>query len=422
MSTAPSARPFLTCVSSFGATRREACATLTGKPRNRSAKCLAVLARQQRGRHHDGDLLAVERDRERRAQRHLGLAEADVAADQPVHRPAAFEVLQRGIDRAELVLGLLIGKARAEFVIDMRLHRHFRRFVQMPLGGDLDQFAGDLADAVLELGLARLPAAAAEPVQLDIGVVGAVARQQFDILDRQEQFGLGGIMQLETVVRRAGRPRASAGRRNGRCRARHGPRDRRLARLVTSEMKLSSLRLALRGRTSRSPRMSCSLMTATWSVSKPDSMPTTASIASLRGVACTVRQVLTLVRLSELVVAQHAAHAVARALAPQRDHHLLALRLQRLHMRDDGFEHVDGGIGALRREIASLPRAGIDHIGAAVGHRERRQPRQRGLDPAAWSIRLRSDRAGRAATACRSRRRRDAPAPRAARRNNRRSA
>ena len=41
-------------------------------------------------------------------------------------------------------------------------------------------------------------------------------------------------------------------------------------------------------------------MTATWSVSKPDSMPTTASMVSLRGVACTVRQVLTLVRLTSL--------------------------------------------------------------------------------------------------------------------------
>ena len=46
--------------------------------------------------------------------------------------------------------------------------------------------------------------------------------------------------------------------------------------------------------------MSCSLMTANSSVSKPLSMPTTASMASLRGVACTVRQVLTLVRLASL--------------------------------------------------------------------------------------------------------------------------
>ena len=73
-------------------------------------KGLAVLPRQQRGRHHHRDLLAVERHGKRRAQRHLGLAEADVAADQPVHRPAAFEVLQRGVDGAELVLGFLVGK------------------------------------------------------------------------------------------------------------------------------------------------------------------------------------------------------------------------------------------------------------------------------------------------------------------------
>ena len=138
-------------------------------------KILAVLPCEQRGRHHHGDLLAFERDRKRRAQRHLGLAEADIAADQPVHGTAAFEVLQRGRDGPQLVLGFLIGEARAELVIDMRLHRHFRRFMQMPLGRDLDQFAGNLADAVLELCLARLPAAAAQPVQFDIGVVGAVA-------------------------------------------------------------------------------------------------------------------------------------------------------------------------------------------------------------------------------------------------------
>ena len=167
-------------------------------------KGLAVLPRQQRGRHHHRDLLAVERHGKGRAQRHLGLAEADVAADQPVHRPAAFEVFQCRGDGAELVLGLLIGKARAELVIDMRLHRHFRRFMQMPLGRDLDQFARDLADAVLQLCLARLPAAAAEPIEFDIGVVGAVARQQFDVLDRQEQFCFGGVMQFEAVMRRAG--------------------------------------------------------------------------------------------------------------------------------------------------------------------------------------------------------------------------
>jgi hypothetical protein len=36
-----------------------------------------------------------------------------------------------------------------------------------------------------------------------MGVIGAVTRQQFDILDRQEQFCFGGIMQLEAIMRRA---------------------------------------------------------------------------------------------------------------------------------------------------------------------------------------------------------------------------
>ena len=49
---------------------------------------LVMLARQQRRRHDDRRLLAVDRGGEGGAQRDLGLAEADVAADQPIHRPA----------------------------------------------------------------------------------------------------------------------------------------------------------------------------------------------------------------------------------------------------------------------------------------------------------------------------------------------
>ena len=80
--------PLRAFASSAAGTRREACATFTGKPRKRSREGLVVLAREQRRRHDDRDLLAVHRRDEGGAQRHLGLAEADVAADQPVHRPA----------------------------------------------------------------------------------------------------------------------------------------------------------------------------------------------------------------------------------------------------------------------------------------------------------------------------------------------
>ena len=76
--------------------------------------------------------------------------------------------------------------------------------MQMPFGRDLDQLAGDFANSALELGFAGLPAAAAQTIQFDIGAVGAVARQQFDVLDRQKQFCFGRVAQFEAVVRRAG--------------------------------------------------------------------------------------------------------------------------------------------------------------------------------------------------------------------------
>ena len=50
------------------------------------AEVLVVLLREQRGRHQHHHLLAALHRREGGAHGDLGLAEADVAADQPVHR------------------------------------------------------------------------------------------------------------------------------------------------------------------------------------------------------------------------------------------------------------------------------------------------------------------------------------------------
>ncbi len=52
-----------------------------------------MLARQQRRRHDDGHLEALHRRDEGGAQRHFRLAEADIAADQPVHRPAGRQIV-----------------------------------------------------------------------------------------------------------------------------------------------------------------------------------------------------------------------------------------------------------------------------------------------------------------------------------------
>ena len=165
---------------------------------------LGVLAREQRRRHHDGDLLAVHGGDEGGAQRHFGLAEADVAADEAIHRPAGIEIVEHRGNGRELIVGLLVGKAGAELVVEARGDGEAGRLVQLPLGRDLDQGAGDLADAVLHPRFARLPGAAAEPVELDVVAFGAVARQQLDVLDRQEQLVAAGVMNFQTIVRRAG--------------------------------------------------------------------------------------------------------------------------------------------------------------------------------------------------------------------------
>ena len=150
----------------------------------------------------------------------------------------------------------------------------------------------------------------------------------------------------------------------------------------TSAMKLSARFDARRGRTSRSPRMSCSPMTAMSAVSKPPSRPSTASAtcgfgsASASGHDADRRQIV------QPVLGQHVAHALARALAPQRDDDALARRLQRLDVLAHRIEHVGGIVRALGREIVPGARADIDHRAALLRHRERRQPRQRrGLQP-----------------------------------------
>ena len=122
---------------------------------------------------------------------------------EPVHRASGKKIVDDGGDGGQLVLGFLVGKAGAEFVVDAGVDRELRRLVQLPLGGDLDQLARDFADAVLHPRLARLPGGAAEPIEFGAGFFRAVARQQFDVFNRQEQLVAAGIMDFEAVVRRA---------------------------------------------------------------------------------------------------------------------------------------------------------------------------------------------------------------------------
>ena len=160
-----------------------------------------MLPGEQRGRADQRDLPAGHRHDERGAQRDLGLAEPDVAAHQPVHRLAGFEVLEHVGDRPVLVVGLLIGEAVDEGGVaasgfgDHAGARGAHR-------GDLDELARNLADPLLHPRLAPLPRLAAEAVERDALALAAVAGQQLDVLDRDVELVAARIFERDAVVRR----------------------------------------------------------------------------------------------------------------------------------------------------------------------------------------------------------------------------
>ena len=75
-----------------------------------------VLTRQQRCGANQRDLMTGHGGGKGGAQRNLGLAKADIAANQPVHRRALGQVAKHIVDRAVLIIGFLIGEAVDEFV------------------------------------------------------------------------------------------------------------------------------------------------------------------------------------------------------------------------------------------------------------------------------------------------------------------
>jgi hypothetical protein len=160
-----------------------------------------VLAREQRGRRDHRDLLSGHRRDEGGAQRDLGLAETDVAADEAVHRLAFGEVLQHVLDRPVLVVGLLPGEAVDELVEGRLFGQQHRRLAQGAPGCGLEQLVRDLADALLEPGLAPLPGLAAELVERDALGLAAVAREDVDVLDRDIELVAAGVGQHHAVVR-----------------------------------------------------------------------------------------------------------------------------------------------------------------------------------------------------------------------------
>ena len=134
-----------------------------------------MLLDQQCGRHQDGDLLAVLHGLERGAHRDLGLAVADITADQPVHRDRPLHVALNLVDGAELVGGLHVGKRVLQLALPGCVRPEREPGRGHPGRVEPDQLGGDLPDGLARPALGLGPVRPAQPVQrrrLAAGVLG----------------------------------------------------------------------------------------------------------------------------------------------------------------------------------------------------------------------------------------------------------
>ena len=162
-----------------------------------------VLRGEDGRRHEDGDLLAVLGRLERGPQRDLGLAVADVADDEPVHRPDELHV---GLDlgrRAQLVDRLLVRERRLHLGLPRRVGRERVAPRVGARGVQREQLLGQVVDRLADPLLGAQPLGPAEPRQRR-ALAARVAADPADLLDRHEDPVAAGERQLEVVAILAG--------------------------------------------------------------------------------------------------------------------------------------------------------------------------------------------------------------------------
>ncbi len=129
------------------------------------AEGVEVLLGQERGGRKHRDLHVVcDRD-EGGAERHFGLAEADVAADEAVHRLAVLHVLQGGRDRCRLVRRLLEAEALGEGLVIVLVQLERVALAGRAPGVEVEQLGGGVAHRARGLALRLLPLVPAQLVQ-----------------------------------------------------------------------------------------------------------------------------------------------------------------------------------------------------------------------------------------------------------------
>jgi hypothetical protein len=161
---------------------------------------LVVLLGEQGGRAQHHHLLAVGHRDEGGAQRDLGLAEADVAAHQAVHRAAGFHVGHHRVDGGLLVGRGLEAEGLGEGFEVMLLEVEAVAGAGGALGIEREQFGGGVAHLHRGFLLGLLPLAGAEAVQVDrLGVGAGVAGDHVQLRHRHIELVAAVVLQMQEL-------------------------------------------------------------------------------------------------------------------------------------------------------------------------------------------------------------------------------
>ncbi len=164
------------------------------------AEVLVVLLGEEGGGHHHRHLMPLLDANEGRAHRDLGLAEADIATHDPVHRLFRGEVVDHGRDRALLVRGLLEGKLLGETPVILRIVVIGVAAAGGAPGVDIEELGGDIAGTLRGLAPGAVPLLAAEPVERGVlGIQSRVARDQVQRGHRDVELVPAGVLQGEEL-------------------------------------------------------------------------------------------------------------------------------------------------------------------------------------------------------------------------------
>ena len=169
-----------------------------GKILQSPAERLIVLKSQHRRRHEHSHLFIVCNGFEGRTDRDLRLAETDIAANQPVHRPFALHI---GFDvsrRLHLVGRIFVDETGFKLILHEAVRTERIAFLLSTLRIEFDQIAGNIFDFLLRAVFHLLPCTAAQLVQRRrFAVFPFVFRQLMERMNTDEEDIVVTVNQLD---------------------------------------------------------------------------------------------------------------------------------------------------------------------------------------------------------------------------------